>query len=166
MKKLYSLTLATCALVNLCSAAVDTDKLEEAIEQSELGRVKALLNKAERSEMTSPARKKMLMNLYDSATEVVERHTSSLSLIGNWRDVAKTISGALLTTVSGMALFVAAAKRRAGFLAGGIFFGAVGLPLLYKGITCTTQQGKIAQAKTVEKFLEGRLSDVEAEPAN
>ena len=81
MKKIYALTLVACALVNLCSAAVDIDKLEEAIEQSELSRVKSLFKKVEREEMTPVARKKLFGGLYDSAAEVTERRSSSLSLL-------------------------------------------------------------------------------------
>ncbi len=175
MNKLYSLTLAACALVNLCSAAVDTDKLEEAIEQSELSRVKNIFKKVEREEMAPSARKKLLSDLYDTAAEVTERRTSGMSLFGNWRDALKTGLGCASGILSGLAIYMSfnynqrdriwycASKSIAGAGVAGLFGSGY---LLYKGITCSTQKGGVAQAKSVEKFLKGKLNnDGDVEPA-
>ena len=168
MIKKHVIFASVCIATSVCSAAIDTDKLEEALEQSELGRVKSLLTKTERQEMTPLARKKLLVNLYDSAVEITEQRTSNISLIGHWRDTAKSVSGTVLTALSGLCLTLAVfnsnnIRVRAGVV--GLLSGAIGLPLLYKGITCTFQKGQIAQAKTVEKFLKGKLTEGEAESA-
>ena len=168
MKNLIYLLASLCIATSVCSAAIDTDKLEEALEQSELGRVKSLLTKTERQEMTPLARKKLLVNLYDSAVEITEQRTSNISLIGHWRDTAKSVSGTLLTVFSGagfLGAYLGDRDQRLTAAIIGALTGAIGLPLLYKGITCTFQKGQIAQAKTVEKFLKGKLTEVEAESA-
>ena len=182
MKKLYTLTLATCALVNLCSAGVDTDKLEEAIEQSELSRVKSLFKKIEREEMTPIARKKLFGGLYDSAAEVTERRSSSISLFGNWRDTAKIGVGAALGVVGTLGILLGIRFKKANqdesleegyddslieswpFVGGGAGILLGSAYLLYKGITCGVQKSGVAQAKLVEKFIKAKLSsDDEAE---
>ena len=174
MKKHYILALATCALVNLCSAAVDTEKLEEAIEQSELSRVKSLFKKMEREEMAPVARKKLFGNLYDTAVEITERRSSTMSLFGDWRDMAKTGVGCVSALGSCWVLYCSFRKDQftnswkcSSKPAAVIGTAALSLSgyLLYKGITCSAQKGGVAQAKLVEKFIKGRLNnDDEAEP--
>ena len=169
MKRLYTLTLTACALVSLCSAAVDTDKLEEAIEQSEISRVKSLFKKLEREEMTPVARKKLFGNLYDTAAEVTERRASSISLFGNWRDMTRTGLGCLCG-VLGACLIIGGLEEHDysienGRLVGsGVTLLAIAAPYnLYKGITCSTQKNGVAQAKLVEKFLKSKLNNVDTE---
>ncbi len=157
MKKL--MYVATLALASQCYAEINTEKIEEAIEQSSLPRVKSLLGKVERGEMTAKARKKLYMNFYDLAVETTENRTQNLSIVGNWRDMLKT--GVGITGLLFSALAATIGTDRDDYLPRGLGFGVLGAYLLYRGITCSTQKAEIASAKSVEKYIKGKLTNLD-----
>lgn len=173
MKKFLCLSLL--ALTAQSFAAVDTEKVEAAIEEASLSRLKSLLNKIDREELTQPARKKMYRGFYDTATDATEQREQSISIVGNWRDAAKTGGGLLKVLVgAGLAVLsinedISPGGRNPGYsfntpvLAVGLAGIISGLVFMYKGITCSTQKGQLAQAKAIEKYLKGRLKQIEEE---
>ncbi len=111
MKKLFCATLASCILVTLCQAEFNTRRLEDAIEKSDLARVKALLKKLDKEEMTPQARKKMLENLYDIAEDVSQERTTGLSSTGGWLATMRKVVG-VLNGLSATLSFVDAAVTK------------------------------------------------------
>lgn len=185
MKKFVYLGLLVVATP---CVAFDTDRVEEAIEQSSLSLVKSQCNKIDRDEsLTAQARKKLYRNLYALATDSTTLRTDTLSLMGNWRDVAKTASGTLFAGV-GIALIVGGLgigsgsnsvreandnfngggrREKPGIIplaiAAGVVSEVIGAYLLYKGITCSTQKAGVDTAKSIEKYLKGKLNADEPE---
>lgn len=167
--------------------AFDTDRVEEAIEQSSISQVKSQCNKIDRDEsLTAQARKKLYRNLYALATDSTTVRTETLSLLGNWRDAAKTGTGTLFAgfgialIVGGLGVgsdstfesdskddFRGGRREKSGIIplaiAAGVVSEVIGAYLLYKGITCTTQKAGIDTAKSIEKFLKGKLNADEPE---
>lgn len=171
MKKLLSVLLIASLTGKTCYGAVPIEQLEEAIAKSRVSRVKTLLHKTARESMSEQARLKLLGNLYDTAAELTDKRIDSLSLIGNWRDAAKTFFGAIGFGVSAVGLGVSVwlgnnpDKRIAdlcwfGKIATGLLLPASGY-MFYKGFTCSTQRGMIAQAVEVEEYLDSVLNNAE-----
>lgn len=172
MKKIYGLILAACALVSFCHAGDTLEKLEEAIAQSRLSRVKTLLNKTARDKnMSQQARTKMLGNLYDTAAEVTDKRIENLWLLGNWRDIAKTFTGTLFTLggVAALGLGVVYGGSTNQQVETACFWGKIGGSILaplgaflfYKGFTCSSQRSMIAEATEVEEYIDGILNNAE-----
>ncbi len=172
MKRIYSLALAVCALVSFSYAGDTLEQLEEAIAQSRLSRVKTLLHKlAREKKMTDHARTKMLGNLYDTAAEMTDKRIENLSLIGNWRDVAKTVVGTLFTlggaTAAGLGILYSGSTNRnlenACYLGkiGGAVLAPLGAYLFYRGFTCSTQKSMITEATEVEEYIDNVLNNAE-----
>ncbi len=163
--------VAALALVTQCYAEINTEKIEEAIEQSSLSRVKALLGRADLEEMTVKARKKLYRDFYDLAVETTENRTQNVSMVGNWRDMLKTGSGVAALLLSGFAglfsLDTDDQGRFTGFdrrwLFGSVGLGVTSVYLLYKGITCSAQKAEVAVAKSIEKYIKSKLNN---SPAN
>lgn len=171
MKRVYGFIVATCALVSLCQAVVPLEKLEEAIAQSRLSRVKALLNKVAQEKISDQARTKLLGNLYDMAAELTDKRIESLSLIGNWRDTAKTVTGTVATLggIGGIIASLFFQADPAQHIQDRCFWGKIGgsalvvlgAGLFYKGFTCSTQKSMIAQATEVEEYIDSVLNNAE-----
>jgi hypothetical protein len=152
--------------------AFDTDRVEEAIEQLSLSKVKSQCNKIDRNEsLTAQARKKLYRHLYGLATDSTKERTDSLSLFVSWRDMAKVASGSILACI-GMPLIIGGLgisspieRRRLDIvplaIAAGSVAEAIGIYLLYKGITCSAQRAEIDMAKSIEKYLKGKLNSEE-----
>lgn len=163
MKHLTYLFMTVLTVTSLCSAAINTDKLEEAIDQSALSRVKVLLKKTEDETITLQERKKVLGRLYDHAEEVAQERVSSMSLIGDWRDAARTTVGSLFVVGFGLGLYEGVRETSPGLILGSTLLGALGGYLLYKGITCASQKVLVDQSKAVEKVIKSKLREVEAD---
>ncbi len=167
MKKL--MYVATLALATQCYAEINTEKIEEAIEQSSLPRVKSLLGRADLEEMTAKARKKLYRDFYDLAVETTENRTQNVSIVGNWRDILKTGSGVAALVLSGFAGLGSLDTDNQGRITGfnKLWLGSLGLGvasvyLLYKGITCSAQKAEVAVAKSIEKYIKSKLNNSHA----
>lgn len=166
MKKLVYLAIFT---VTTQAFAFDTDKVEEAIDQSLFEQVKAQCKKIDRDEdLTSPARKKIYRNLYDLANDATSLRAENMSPFSNWRDGAKIGSGVLLSGVGVLSIFlglVAFERKNARgvrlMLYGGFIEGYAAY-LFYKGLTCSTQKANLEAAKSIEKYLKGKLNAEES----
>ncbi len=151
--------VATLALATQCYAEIHTEKIEEAIEQSSLPRVKSLLGKVERGEMTAKARKKLYMNFYDLAVETTENRTQNLSMVGNWRDMLRTGLGVTGLLLSGLTMSFG--TDQGDDMPRWLGFGVLGVYFLYRGIACSAQKAEIASAKSVEKYIKGKLTKLD-----
>ncbi len=181
MKKLMH--VAALALATQGCLAVDTERIEEAIEQSSRTQVEALLSEVDHEAMSPEVRKEMYTNFYDLAVKTTENRTQNLSMVGNRYDLLKTGSGIALGLLGGLKFYESFGNSNtrllySGFLrAGFIFrvgdwarvlsccFGIPALYLLYKGITCSTQKAEIASAKTIEELIKAKLNGPGVEPA-
>lgn len=171
MNKLVSIMLITLATTSICCAKVSIDNVDDAIEQSKLGRLKGLLHRLDREEMTLQKKTKLYDSFYDSACDIVDQRKEAISLIGNWKDLGKMIAGSLLTIGGAVAIGLGilysgpgdSQIERAGTI--GKYFGPpvglAGLYLFYKGVTCSVQQGWRADAQAIEAFVESRLNEID-----
>ncbi len=157
------LLITALTVSSLSSVAINTDKLEEAIELSSFSRVKVLLKKTEDENSTLLERKKMLTHLLELAEEVSQNRVNSLSLFADWRDGARTVAGGLLIGINVLCVVKGVRTTNPGLLVGGMVFGSLGVYLMYTGIRCSSQRVIVDQAKAVEKFLKGKLRAVETD---
>ena len=170
MKKIVILFAALTLTPHLFSE-VDIDKVEEAIEKSHIATVRAAMAKLKHSSLTLAEKKKHLENFYDSAAEQVDLKKENVSLFGSWKDLAKTTFGSLfiICGLSGMA-FAALLdqshplKRHADDAIMKIsgLTALAGLPLLYKGFTCSSQKAEVKKAEEVEQTIEASYNEIEA----
>ncbi len=171
MKKLYGIMWAVCSLGSYSWAAVPIEQLEEAITQSRVSRIKCLLHKVGKEQMSEQARTKLLGNLYDTAAELTDKRIDSKSLIGSWRDMAKTIFGTLCFSggIIGLAVGIQYSTSNDQRIANASYYGRIGSCLLtslgaylfYKGVTCSSQQSMIDQATEVEEYIDSVLNNAE-----
>jgi len=166
------LFIAAIAFTSQLFSEVNIDKVEEAIEKSHIATVKAALTKLKHDSLSLAEKKKYLENFYDSAAELVDTRKESLSLTGNWKDVAKTTFGTLfiLTGLAGVGFSFILADRNHRYgphaverlrKASGVI-ALLGLPILYKGLTCSSQKAVIKKAEEVEQIVETAYNEVEA----
>jgi hypothetical protein len=171
MKNLYSILFVVSIFAGYCGAVIPLEQLEQAIAQSRLSRVKSLLSKVGREELSEQARMKLLGNLYDMAAELTDKRLESLSLFGNWRDAAQFFLGiiGLPVGIGGLVMSIAASDSRRQQIVDACFYGKIasgilicgGAYSLYKGITCSTQQALIAQATEVEEYIDKAFTQTE-----
>ncbi len=160
--------VAALALATQCYAETNSEKIEEAIEQSSLPRVKSLMREADSNEMTVQARKKMYKNFYDMAVETTENLTQNLSITGNWRDMTKVGLGAASLLLGGLLALRSRHRDNAHrvhynrpSLLGSAGFLGFGAYLLYQGVKCSSQKASIAVAKSIEKFMKKKLTNLD-----
>jgi len=139
-----------------------TNKIDKAIEDSSIITLKSALGRFEREEMTPEMRMKYLKEFSQAAADLIEQREESCSVVGNWRDIAKTTSGGALALAGSLVAYDGINFRSKEIkswpqLTGGLAVLTGGGYLLYKGLTCSTQKAQIAQAHAIEKLLKDKL---------
>ncbi len=171
MKKLYISALIAAAMMS-CHARVSHEEIDDLIETSSMGRLKALLKKFDRQSKKKQLKMKAYYSFYDAACEMVDQRKESMWVFGCWQDAAKTVSGSILglggfaATTFGFALSSSLNNEREEAFAsaikiGGVVVTPIGLYLLYRGLTCSTQQSRHQDAQEVEEYLDKRIIELE-----
>jgi len=181
MNKIVSIALLMIATHSI--TAITTNKIDKAIEDSSVSKLKSALRGFEREEMTPEMRMKYLKDFSQAAADLIEQREESCSIVGNWQDIAKAATGGVLALVGSFMTYstmnfgdlfsrrgqAPMARRPFGVedqsfigswpeFAGGLAVLTGGCYLLYKGLTCSTQKAQIAQAQAIEELLLEKLA--------
>jgi len=185
MNKMLSIALLMIATHSI--TAITTNKIDKAIEDSSVSKLKSALRGFEREEMAPQERMKYLKEFAQAALDRIELREESCSVVGNWQDIAKTATGGVLALVGSFVSlnsmnFGDRDRLRARFgrngeaepleedeagsrrfikswptFTGGLALLAGGSYLLYKGLTCSIQKAQIAQAQAIEELIQEKL---------
>jgi hypothetical protein len=172
MKK--SICLGLLVIASQCYGAVEKDKIEDAIQQSSLSKLKIFLGRADREEMAPDVRKKMYGRFLRAANEVTEGLEQNLSVINNSRDALRAGLGIVAAFFS--TLFFMDARQtltirpnsiphtqktititHKPMLISGILSAGLASYLLYRGLTCSTQKARIEEAKNIENLIKSKI---------
>ena len=162
----------------LCLAAschatrnIQLDKIGAEIKALNFPQVEVLVKKLQRiKKLTREDTKQVFADLHDISADIADEYYENKSIRRSWKDAAMTFVGSIGTVLGlGIALVgpyhfkdpeSATMKCRIG---GGVTTLASCF-VLYKGLTCSTQRGWIAQVKDMQKYFDKKYSELEVSP--
>ena len=184
-RKLIAAGIFAMAADSMINAKIDMRRVEKAIEESNLAQVKSALKKFDHEEMTPQEKKEAYQKFFDLAADVTDEKRARITIFGSLKDVGQLLSGVLLNAIGIGSLLLstsdpkkakpalpgafpvnppaASVSKRTQYIAGGAICILGGLVLAYRGFTCSTQKGWLAEAEEVEIYLENRISALDDE---
>ena len=188
VKGLYSLAFPTSKKyesIEVDSVSELVDELGYAIDDSKIATVISLLEKFDKSELSTEKRQQLLESLYSHATKILTNQKKKLSIFKSWRDSATVGVGAyLLSNIFSLDLncFVGAVlddgmnlsnnpllgkeeqasiddikKKNRKSMPMKIGLSVLGAYMLYKGSTCSSQQWHLEDALEIQQSIKQRL---------
>ena len=169
--------LSASCMITLLSWGNDTRKILQAIESSDVQKVKKLVKKLTTTGMSRDELYHLYGPLYDRAAEIVDEKTSQIGYFGSILDIAQSTFGSLMTG-AGLVVFTYAQLLspqgdsedwtdgefalnnklwQIKFGAGAL--GLLGSYLAYRGMSCSTQKGWLKPAQEIEAYCEKLFHD-------